>query len=385
MTAMKSMMKYVARHPVLWIVGLIIPSLANLCANLSFAYGMQAYAAVLIKPDATLQKVSWIMLAVLASLLISTLIEDIARYILALFVTKTENNIKQDLYISLISTKYKETSGLDRGELFTRYNKDASTAANLISWDVFAVIFPIVLGTGYLVSIFSANTMIGFIMLILAAAVIALNMFFVHRFAALEKKMLLSREGFTQVCDSAIQGKMSIRQMSAGEAVTKKISQEATRMYDNENSVVRLTAKRAVSLELFATICSTLMAPLACVFATLGWITLPGIILIAQLCRYLIQFTNNFGVALTSFGSHSIAYGRLKTILDFPSENTGEGEPVTINGDDLLTFSHVDISYGDNKILTDVNLNIKSGEIVALLGPSGSGKIESCEDIARAY
>jgi ABC-type multidrug transport system fused ATPase/permease subunit len=116
------------------------------------------------------------------------------------------------------------------------------------------------------------------------------------------------------------------------------------------------------------------MAPLACVLATLGWITLPEIILIAQLCRYLIQFTNNLGVALTSFGSHSVAYGRLKTILDLPSENTGEGEPVTMDGDDLLTLSHVDISYGDNKILADVNLNIKSGEIVALLGPSGSGK-----------
>lgn len=383
MTAMKAMMKYVARHPVLWAVGILIPAIANLTANLFLAYGMQAYTEILTKPDATLQKVVTIMLAVLASLLVSTLIEDAARTILALFVTKTENNIKQDLYAGVICSRYKDAAGLDRGQLFTKYNKDSSTAANLISWDIFAVLFPIVLGTGYLVSIFGANTTIGFIMLTLAVAVILLNLFFVKRFFVLEKKTLLSREGYTQMCDSAIQGKLSLRQMSAGAMFAGRIGREAARMYENENDIVRLTAGRAVSLELLATMCSTLMAPLACVFATLGWIALPGIVLIAQLCRYLILFTNHFGVAITSFGSHSVSYGRLKSILDLPDENTSEGEPVSAVGSDILEFGHVGISYDSNDVLTDVNLKIRSGEIVALLGPSGSGKSSLVKALLR--
>lgn len=374
MEAIRFMMKYVKRNPVLWSVGLMVPSLANLAANLSMAYGMEAYTAELTKHNALLSKAVVVMLITLASLLISTLIEDMARYLFAFFITKTENNVKQDLYIRLISTRYDKISKFDRGELFTRYNADASTAANLISKDLFAVLFPVVLGTGYLISIFSANILIGFIMLTLAAAVILLNVFFVKKSVSLGKNLFFAKERFTQLCDSAIQGKMSLRQLTAESLFTDKMNSESEHLYANENEITKLNAQRALSLDFCSTVCSTLMAPLACVFATLGWMTLPSIVLIAQLCRYLIQFTNYFGVALTSFGAHSVSYGRLRSILDLPDENTKEETDISFTGGKLLEFKDVGLSYGENKILDGINFSIEPGRIFALVGASGSGK-----------
>lgn len=41
---------------------------------------------------------------------------------------------------------------------------------------------------------------------------------------------------------------------------------------------------------------------------------------------------------------------------------------------EYLKIRNLDASYGDTKVLFDVNLSLKKGEVVSLIGPSGSGK-----------
>ncbi|MCG1009717.1 amino acid ABC transporter ATP-binding protein [Salinicoccus sp. ID82-1] len=40
----------------------------------------------------------------------------------------------------------------------------------------------------------------------------------------------------------------------------------------------------------------------------------------------------------------------------------------------MLNIEHLDLSFGDSKVLDDINLEVKKGEVVTFIGPSGTGK-----------
>ena len=40
----------------------------------------------------------------------------------------------------------------------------------------------------------------------------------------------------------------------------------------------------------------------------------------------------------------------------------------------LLELNHVEKSFGDLKVLKDISMSVEDGEIVSIIGPSGSGK-----------
>jgi iron complex transport system ATP-binding protein len=45
-----------------------------------------------------------------------------------------------------------------------------------------------------------------------------------------------------------------------------------------------------------------------------------------------------------------------------------------LNGEDMLDIHSLRVNYGEKRILTDIDLTVKRGEILALIGPNGAGK-----------
>ena len=97
--------------------------------------------------------------------------------------------------------------------------------------------------------------------------------------------------------------------------------------------------------------------------------------------RTIIQFTEQFQRGMTGIE-------RFLEIMDAPAEIT-EKE----NADELknvqgnITFENVGFHYSDDDtdVLSNINLNIKKGDSVALVGPSGGGKTTLCNLIPRFY
>ena len=45
-----------------------------------------------------------------------------------------------------------------------------------------------------------------------------------------------------------------------------------------------------------------------------------------------------------------------------------------MNNDILIKVENLSKSFGDNQVLSNVNMQIEKGEVIAIIGPSGCGK-----------
>ncbi len=97
--------------------------------------------------------------------------------------------------------------------------------------------------------------------------------------------------------------------------------------------------------------------------------------------KKLVNFTEQFQNGYSGYVRFREILSIAADIADKPdarSMKTAQGE---------ITFEHVGFSYEDQseEVLKDVNLQVKAGEYVALVGPSGAGKTTLCSLIPRFY
>ncbi|MEG2481261.1 MAG: ABC transporter ATP-binding protein [Clostridia bacterium] len=97
--------------------------------------------------------------------------------------------------------------------------------------------------------------------------------------------------------------------------------------------------------------------------------------------RRIVEFTEQFQRGMTGIERFCEIMDVKPEITDLPDAQELEN----VRGD--VTFDHVSFHYSDDdkRVLCDINLEVKAGERVALVGPSGGGKTTLCNLIPRFY
>ena len=106
------------------------------------------------------------------------------------------------------------------------------------------------------------------------------------------------------------------------------------------------------------------------------------ILLINMLYRPLRMLADKFNTLQMGL----VASERVFTLLDRQEfiQNTGTQKPAAIQGN--IMFEHVFFEYKENEpVLKDLNINVKAGETLAIVGATGSGKTSTISILNRLY
>lgn len=106
-----------------------------------------------------------------------------------------------------------------------------------------------------------------------------------------------------------------------------------------------------------------------------------------------LQYTNQFSQPISQLANlmntiqSTIASAeRVFEVLDEADMPDTKQERPAVKTDNLLELSHVKFGYNDNDLLmTDYNLAVKSGQQVAIVGPTGAGKTTIINLLERFY
>ncbi len=110
-----------------------------------------------------------------------------------------------------------------------------------------------------------------------------------------------------------------------------------------------------------------------------------------SLFTYTIQILSSLmmlSMVLVMITMSKASAKRIVEVLDTKSDITNPARPVTSVKDGSVEFDNVDFVYArnaDKKCLDDVNLKIRSGETVGILGATGSSKTTLVQLIPRLY
>ena len=123
-----------------------------------------------------------------------------------------------------------------------------------------------------------------------------------------------------------------------------------------------------------------------CIFVMQGSITVGSlqafIRYIWQINEPLSQVSQLSAQVQASFA----AMGRIFTLLEEEEEaqeGTASIVPEEMKGN--VSFDHVQFGYGEDLLMKDVNFHVKSGQMVAIVGPTGAGKTTLMNLLLRFY
>ena len=110
---------------------------------------------------------------------------------------------------------------------------------------------------------------------------------------------------------------------------------------------------------------------------------------ISVFLAYANQYSRPFNDIADVFADIQAAFAsavRVFNVLDIKNEVSDAGLPEIKKCTGEVVFDHVDFSYTqDKKLIQDLNLNIKSGQRVAIVGPTGCGKSTLINLLMRFY
>jgi subfamily B ATP-binding cassette protein MsbA len=297
-------------------------------------------------------------------------------------------DLSQQMADQLLALPLADHHEMRRGETLTRALNDSTVAHGALRTlvtDVLENAISIVASVGTLLLI---SWQLTFATLLIAPALAGVVAFFGRRIRARARRRQETLGEVTQRLVTILSGIKVIKAFRAERAEEAAFAADNRRLFDRSMKVVssRVWSKSAVEG-------LTNVAGLAVLFAgTL--LTLegrfgltPGSLAAFVTVMLTTQRTSReLTKAWTQIQDAAPSAERFFALLDMPAEAPDPPDAVRIDGiRDGIRIAKVGFTYGREPVLRDVSLHIRAGEVVALVGRTGSGKTTLADLLLRFY
>jgi ABC-type multidrug transport system fused ATPase/permease subunit len=340
----------------------------------------------IILADQLDQLISYVLIYVALGALYS-LFDVIGRYGAAVSSQRVIYQIREELYESLMEKDLAFYDENETGQLLARVTTDVTTMREFLFWG-FRVIF---IGLSMLVGTFFIMYMLSPSLTIYMLVILPIIGMFIYVFAKKVRPIFYAARKqygkLSSVLSENVYGHKVVRSYAAEERESERVEKENRGFLE-----LRVEASRLMSFyhpmlpSLFGAIVGFLVyiGGFYIVEGTLslgefvGFVTLIGMLMMPA--RFL-----SWGVGM--YQRASAAGERTFYILDAEEAVTDPEVPVDASQfKGAVDFDNVFFSYSsENYILRDITLTVKPGQIVALLGGTGSGKTSLVNLIPRFY
>jgi len=311
----------------------------------------------------------------------------IARYGNAWVSQKGTYTMRTDLYNSLLKQSFSFYDQQRTGQLMARATGDIDQIQNYYDMGLRQIVSTSLLVIFTMYQLFSMNYTLA-LMILVTLPFIFLTMFnFGQKSFPVNQRMRQQYGEITSTFQENLMGLKVIRGFAQEDQEQVKISNNLTEYFNQH----LLSAKyRAIYLP-FATLISTIG------FVVILWyggnLAITGVLSVGALVAFymyllkLVQPVRMLGNVWNMILRSNAASGRVFEIVDMNVSLTDKLDAIELKDPQgHVEFKNVSFGYdGKNMVLRDINLDVKPGMTVAILGSTGSGKSSIINLIPRFY
>lgn len=273
------------------------------------------------------------------------------------------------------------------GDIMTRMSGDIDWVRHSLSWIIKTVLESIVLFTASVIYFFSLDPIVALCLLALTPVIFLISFMLKKRVKPLYVALRERLSELNTTAEENISGNRVVKAF-AREAYEIEQFDKKSKAYSDANKKAALTWLDFYPLiEITAQALMVVQLAVCGIFVIKGRITAGEFTAFAGLIWTLANPMRNIGTIINDFQRFTasankiieIYYGKSKIADREDAVDSGE----RIKGD--ISFKNVSFNFGSTNILHDINLEIKAGETVAIMGETGSGKTTLTELIPRIY
>lgn len=328
----------------------------------------------------------YVCIGIITSVFISNLFRYFSQRIMENFRIHTLLNLRRTVFDNVMDMHLGFFSNQRKGDVMSKISSDVQVVQYSVTGTL-QVIFkePLQL-LAYVYVLFSISTKLTFF----ALAVIPLSAFVISRIVKTLKAQAAegqrSYANMISYLDEALSGVRIIKAFNATNFVKDR--------FHNENSYYAKIMRRMVRRQQLGSPVSELLGVIMVAIILLygGHLVLTGqgeleasefiayIALFSQVMRPAKALTDSFA----NIHNGLAAGERVLQLIDEKNEVVDKANAVVIKDfNDSIVFDKVHFAYDTKEVLQDINLEIKKGQTVALVGPSGGGKSTLMDLIPR--
>ena len=297
-------------------------------------------------------------------------------------------NLRQDMYYNIQNFSFSNIDKFSTASLVTRLTTDISNVQNAFMMIIrMAVRCPVMLIFAWIMS-FNINKSLSMIFL-WVIPVLCIGLYIIMRKAhPIFERVFRTYDKLNKVVQENLRGIRVVKSFVREEHENEKFGAVSTSIYTDFKNAEKLLAFNSPLMQFCMYACMLLICWFGARLIVGGSMTTGQLTSLFAYVMQILMSLMMLSMVIVMITISRASTERVVEVLDeTPDLYNGESPAYEIS-DGSIRFENVDFSYVKDKnrlCLTDINLDVKAGETVGIIGGTGSGKSSFAQLIPRLY
>jgi len=296
-------------------------------------------------------------------------------------------DLRNALHEKLQSLSFSYHDRAETGQLLTRAISDVDRIRFLTGRAIVRLVEILTLVAGIAISLMLMHTQLALLTLTIVPLLVYNALRFGTRFRPLSRTIQQRVSTLTAHLEQNLRGARIVKAFAQEQAEIARFDEENAALLTLNLSAARMQALNLPLMRLIASAGTVIILWYGGQLVIQGRLTIGGLVAFTTYVGQLLVPIRRLGMIVPAI-AHATASGeRVFEILDAEAEvkELPDARPLApVQGH--VRFEHVSFAYfGRHKVLDDIDFEVQPGEVVALLGATGSGKSSIINLIPRFY